>query len=40
MAQHGKKYTESLSKVDREALYGVGEAVDLIKSLSTASVTE
>jgi large subunit ribosomal protein L1 len=40
MAQHGKKYSESLAKVDREALYGVSEAIDLIKSLSTAKFDE
>ena len=31
MTQHGKKYKEGLGKVDREALYGVSEAVDLAK---------
>jgi large subunit ribosomal protein L1 len=40
MAQHGKKYKESLDKVDREQLYGVGEAVDLVKSLATAKFDE
>jgi large subunit ribosomal protein L1 len=40
MAQHGKKYKESLSKVDREALYGLGEAVDLVKELSSAKFDE
>jgi large subunit ribosomal protein L1 len=40
MAQHGKKYKDSLSKVDREELYGVGEAVDLVKELSTAKFDE
>ena len=40
MAQHGKKYKESLSKVDREALYGVAEAVDLVKSLASAKFDE
>jgi large subunit ribosomal protein L1 len=40
MAQHGKKYTASLSQVDREALYGVTEAVELIKSLTTAKFDE
>jgi large subunit ribosomal protein L1 len=40
MTQHGKKYTESLSKVDREALYGLVEAVDLVKSLATATFDE
>jgi large subunit ribosomal protein L1 len=40
MAQHGKKYKESLSKVDRLALYGVGESVDLVKSLASAKFDE
>jgi len=40
MAQHGKKYKESLSKVDREALYGLAEAVDLAKSLASAKFDE
>jgi large subunit ribosomal protein L1 len=40
MAQHGKKYKESLSKVDREALYGLSEAVDLVKELSSAKFDE
>jgi large subunit ribosomal protein L1 len=40
MAQHGKKYKESLGKVDRETLYGVGEAVDLVKSLASAKFDE
>ena len=40
MTQHGKKYTESLSKVDREALYGLVEAVDLVKSLASATFDE
>ena len=40
MAQHGKKYKESLGKVDRLALYGVGEAVDLVKSLASAKFDE
>jgi large subunit ribosomal protein L1 len=40
MAQHGKRYREALTKVDREALYGVTESVDLIKSLSSAKFDE
>ncbi len=40
MAQHGKKYRDALTKVDREALYGVGEAVDLIKSLARTTFDE
>jgi large subunit ribosomal protein L1 len=40
MAQHGKKYLAALAQVDREALYGVGEAVDIVKKLSSASFDE
>ena len=40
MTQHGKKYKESLTKVDREALYGVAEAVDLVKQLASAKFDE
>ena len=40
MSQHGKKYKESLSKVDRETLYGIAEAVDLVKSLASAKFDE
>ena len=34
MAQHGKKYREALAQVDRETLYGVSEAIDIVKRLS------
>ncbi|MGO8860358.1 MAG: 50S ribosomal protein L1 [Acidimicrobiales bacterium] len=40
MAQHGKKYREALAQVDRGALYGVSEAVDIVKKLSSASFDE
>jgi large subunit ribosomal protein L1 len=40
MAQHGKKYKDRLSKVDREELYGLGESVDLVKSLASAKFDE
>jgi large subunit ribosomal protein L1 len=40
MAQHGKKYRAALAQVDREALYGVAEAVDMVKRLSSASFDE
>jgi large subunit ribosomal protein L1 len=40
MAQHGKKYREALAQVDREALYAVTEAVDIVKRLSSASFDE
>ena len=34
--KHGKNYTNSLAQVDREALLGVGEAIDKVKALATA----
>jgi len=34
MAKKGKKYTEALSKVDREKTYAFAEAVELVKSIS------
>jgi len=40
MSQHGKKYKDSLTKVDRENLYGVAEAVDLVKSVASAKFDE
>jgi large subunit ribosomal protein L1 len=40
MAQHGKKYREALAQIDREALYGVAEAIDIVKRLSSASFDE
>lgn len=40
MTQHGKKYKESLTKVDRDTLHGVGEAVDLVKSVASAKFDE
>jgi len=40
MAQHGKKYKESLDKVDRLQLYAVGDAVDLVKELASAKFDE
>jgi large subunit ribosomal protein L1 len=40
MAQHGKKYRESLAQVDREALYSVTEAIDIVKKLSRTSFDE
>jgi large subunit ribosomal protein L1 len=40
MAQHGKKYRDALAQIDREALYSVGEAIDLIKKVTKASFDE
>ena len=34
MAKKGKKYSEALSKVDREKTYPLAEAVELVKSIS------
>ena len=40
MTQHGKKYKESLTKADRDAMHGVTEAVGLVKSLAGAKFDE
>ena len=40
MSQHGKKYTDALKKVDREAQFSVASAVDQVKDLSTAKFDE
>lgn len=40
MAQHGKKYREALTHLDRAALYGLGEAIDLVKENAKASFDE
>ncbi|MGP0030445.1 MAG: 50S ribosomal protein L1 [Acidimicrobiales bacterium] len=40
MAHHGKQYRDALAKVDRGALYGVGEAVVLVKELARPSFDE
>jgi large subunit ribosomal protein L1 len=38
--KHGKKYEEAIARFDRQHLYGVGEAVDLVKDLAHASFDE
>lgn len=40
MPQHGKRYTDSIAKVDREKLYGVEEAIRLAKELNHAKFDE
>ena len=40
MAQHGKMYRDALAQVDREALYGVSEAIDIVKRLSRPTFDE
>lgn len=40
MAKHGKKYLEAIKKVDREKLYEPQEALDLVKSISSAKFDE
>jgi large subunit ribosomal protein L1 len=40
MARHGKNYTESKSKVDREHEYEPAEAVRMVKELKTAKFDE
>lgn len=38
--KHGKKYTNALAQVDREALLSVTEAVEKVKTLATAKFDE
>jgi len=38
--KHSKKYEEVVARFDRQHLYGVGEAVDLVKDLARASFDE
>src|SRR3954468_11116489 len=40
MAKHGKNYTESKSKVDREHEYEPAEAIKMVKDLKTAKFDE
>jgi large subunit ribosomal protein L1 len=40
MAQHGKKYTDAAKRYDKEALHGVTEAIDLVKSFATKKFDE
>lgn len=40
MAHHGKRYEQANSDFDREQLYSVGEAVDIVKRLSSAKFDE
>jgi large subunit ribosomal protein L1 len=40
MTQHGKKYTEAASQVNREELHGVAETVTLVKELARAKFDE
>ena len=40
MAKKGKKYQDALKLVDRDKLYSVAEAIDLVKKTSTAKFDE
>ncbi len=40
MTQHGKRYRSLSGRYDREALYGVGDAIDLVKSIASAKFDE
>jgi large subunit ribosomal protein L1 len=40
VAKHGKKYQEAIQKVDREKVYEPIEALELVKSISTAKFDE
>ena len=40
MAQHGKKYRDAERRYDKQALHGVNEAMELVKTFATASFDE
>lgn len=40
MAKHGKKYNEAAKQVDRDKLYTIEEAVNVLKSMNTANFDE
>jgi large subunit ribosomal protein L1 len=40
MAQHGKKYDDASKRYDKQALHGVTEAVDLVKTLASKKFDE
>jgi large subunit ribosomal protein L1 len=40
MAQHGKKYRDAERRYDKQALHGVNEAIELVKSFASASFNE
>ena len=40
MTQHGKRYTGLAGRYDREAHYGIGDAIELVKSMASAKFDE
>jgi large subunit ribosomal protein L1 len=40
MPQHGKQYRAALGRFDREALYGLPEAIELVKEMASAKFDE
>jgi large subunit ribosomal protein L1 len=40
MANHGKRYRQAAERIDREQLYGLVEAIDLVKEISFAGFDE
>ncbi len=40
MAKHGKKYREAAAQIDREHLYGLSEAISMVKASAKASFDE
>jgi large subunit ribosomal protein L1 len=40
MAQHGKKYEDASKRYDKQALHGLAEAVDLVKTLAAKKFDE
>ena len=40
MTQHGKRYRDLTSRFDRETMYSVGDAIDLVKGMASAKFDE
>ena len=40
MTQHGKRYEGFAGRYDREALYGIGDAIDLVRTMASAKFDE
>lgn len=40
MSQHGKRYRSASGRYDRDALYPVGDALDIVKSMASAKFDE
>ena len=40
MAKKGKRYAAAIAEIDREAVYGVADAVNMVKGKATAKFDE